>query len=175
MSKQLLLSSFLGIIIILAYLGLSSTDTDKKKIQEEINSLELKIEELKLNSDIAVLRSEIKKTRQELLKESSYFPTKVSLSHVLREMSLIGKTSGLKLLKFEPLDSKNYGIYEEIPIKVKLSGNFRQIASFFYGVSSLDRVIKIGKLEIKGPVNRSAALITETDALITTYRILGGA
>ncbi|GAF95373.1 unnamed protein product, partial [marine sediment metagenome] len=107
--------------------------------------------------------------------ESSSFPRQLGMSSLLRNLSVIGEACGLQILLFEPQDAISEGAYEEIPVKLKLRGSFRQVASFFHGVSNLDRVIRIQNLKITGPVNSSGVIMTETDILLTAYRILGGA
>jgi type IV pilus assembly protein PilO len=175
MKIKFLISLLLSLLIIILYIFLSHEDTSEETIQSEISKLEQNIEDLHTNSDLEVLVSEVKKLKQEVLKESSFFPKDISLSVVLRELTEIGDSTGLQILLFEPQGVKNQGVYEEIPIKIKLRGSFRQIAAFFYGVSNLNRIVKIQEMKIQGPVNRSEAIITETDVLFTTYRIIGGA
>ena len=185
MKNKLLISLILSIFIVGAYVFMYGGSRDRKRkgkvvkteaeVQAQIKEIQAKIYDLKSDSDTQFLETEIKRIKQELIQKSSSFPRQLGMSSLLRDLSVIGEAGGLQILLFEPQDAISEGAYEEIPIKLKLRGSFRQVASFFYGVSNLDRVIRIQNLKITGPVNSSGVIMTETDILLTAYRILGGA
>ena len=102
------------------------------------------------------------------------FPKDIGITGLLKEISIIGESSGLQILLFEPMEAINEGVYEEIPIKLKIRGTYKQVASFFYGISSLERIIKIQDMKITGPINNSGIIMTESELMITTYKIIGG-
>jgi type IV pilus assembly protein PilO len=145
-------------------------------MQEEIRQVEFKIDELKAQGTEESIDAQIKTLKQEIMQASSAFPSDVGIAGLLRELSIIGDSSGLQILLFEPQEAMNEGVYEEIPIKLKLRGTYKQVAAFLYGVSNLNRIIRVQDMRITGPVNNNSGLVmTESEILITTYRILGGA
>lgn len=109
------------------------------------------------------------------MEESANFPTEPGVATFLREVAIIGDSSGLQILLFQPLDPVNEGLFEEMPIKIRIRGTYKQLATFFYGIANLNRVVKIDELKITGPINNSGIIMTESDVLVTTYRMLGGA
>ncbi|MCX6112658.1 MAG: type 4a pilus biogenesis protein PilO [Proteobacteria bacterium] len=180
MNNKLLISVFFSIIIIVGYLYLfekgKGTQKTETEVQEEIKQMESKVEELKSQGSEESIDVQIKTLKQEILQASTLFPKEAGITSLLRELSIIGDSSGLQILLFEPQELINEGIYEEIPIKLKLRGTYKQVASFLYGISNLGRIIRVQDMKITGPVNNTSGLImTESEILITTYRIPGGA
>jgi len=182
MNKKFLISLLVSVCIVGGYVymfGSSSNNKNGKQkteaeIQEEINVMQTKIYDLKAQGSNEELDIEIKKLKQEIMQASSMFPKDIGITSLLKDVSIIGESSGLQILLFEPMDAVNEGVYEEIPIKLKIRGTYKQVASFFYGISSLERVIKIQDMKITGPINNSGIIMTESELMITTYRIIGG-
>jgi len=152
-----------------------NTPSTEAELQEQINVVQTKIYDLRAQGTNEDLDIEIKKLKQEIMQASSMFPNDIGITGLLKDVSIIGESSGLQILLFQPLDAVNEGVYEEIPIKLRIRGTYKQVASFFYGISSLDRVIKIQDMKIMGPINNSGLIMTESELTITTYRIIGGA
>jgi len=183
MSKKFLISLLVGVCIVGGYVymfGANSTTAKKTgqkteaELQEEINTIQTKIYDLKAQGSNDELDVEIKKLKQDIMQASSMFPKDIGITSLLKEVSVIGESSGLQILLFEPMEAVNQGVYEEIPIKLKIRGTYKQVASFFYGISSLERIIKIQDMKITGPINNSGIVMTESELMITTYRIIGG-
>ncbi|MEI6092897.1 MAG: type 4a pilus biogenesis protein PilO [bacterium] len=183
MNNKLLISIVVAVIMVVGYLYLfGDTNKSQKKpqkteveLQEEIRQMEVKIDELKTESTDDSIQAQIKALKQEIMQASSGFPSDVGITGLLRELSVIGDNSGLQILLFEPQAPISEGVYEELPIKLKLRGTYKQIAGFLYGISNLNRIISVQDMKITGPVNNSSGLImTESEILISTYRILGG-
>lgn len=184
MNKRFLISLAISVLIVLAYLILAGPDEQDKKdavkkneaqVQTEIKELQAKIYDLRSEDNAESIQTEIKNLKQEIMQESANFPSDPGIASFLKEVATIGDSSGLQILLFEPLESSNEGVYEEIPIRIKIRGTYKQVATFFYGVANLNRIVKVQELKITGPINNSGIIMTESDILITTYRMLGGA
>ena len=183
MNSKFLTSILVSVAIVGGYIYLSSSGSVSKKqgpkteaeVQEEIKVVQTKIFDLKSQGTNEELDIEIKKLKQEIMQASSMFPKDIGITSLLKEVSIIGESSGLQILLFEPMEPVNEGVYEEIPIKLKIRGTYKQVASFFYGISNLERIIKIQDMKITGPINNSGIIMTESELMITTYRIIGGA
>jgi type IV pilus assembly protein PilO len=182
--KKFLISLLISLVIVIGYIymfGINPSEAAKKgqktetEVLEEINSVQTKIYDLKAQGSNEDLDIEIKKLKQEIMQASSMFPKDIGITGLLKDLSIIGESSGLQILLFEPMEPINEGVYEEIPIKLKIRGTYKQVASFFYGISSLERIIKIQDMKITGPISNSGIIMTESELMITTYRIIGGA
>jgi type IV pilus assembly protein PilO len=178
---QLLISMLVSIIIIVGSVYLfneepkQNTEEILAKTQEEIKTLQNKIQELKSRDNSSEIEAQIRALKQDVLQATYSFPKDLASSRLLRELSTIGDTSGVQVLLFEPLSPVSEGLYEEIPINLRLRGSYKQLAVFLYGLSKLNRIIRVQEMKITGPINSSSGLVmTETDLKIATYRIVGG-
>jgi len=184
MNKKFLISLLISLFIVLGYLLLSGPSEKEKaeaikkneiQVQAEIKDIQAKIYDLQSENSAENLQTEVKNLKQEIMQASANFPSDPGIATFLNEISTISDSCGLQILLFQPLDSSNEGVYEEIPIKIRIRGTYKQVATFFYGIANLNRVVKVQELKIAGPINTSGIIMTESDLIITTYRILGGA
>ena len=178
---KLVISMFISILIVIGSVyilgGEVKVNSEEKlaDIQQEIQNLQNKTEELKRLDNSDQIEAQIRGLKQDVLQATYSFPKDLASSKMLRELSTIGDTSGVQILLFEPLSSVNEGIYEEIPIRLKIRGSYKQLAVFLYGISNLNRIIRVQEMKITGPINSSSGLVmTETELKIATYRIVGG-
>jgi type IV pilus assembly protein PilO len=178
---KLYISVFISILIVAGYYYLVPAPADSKSnegLQKEIAEMEGKLNSGKNTesgfSQKDEINAEISNLKQEMRQIAGAFPADADLSSLLRNLSSLGDTCGLQFLLFEPQKTNNEGFYEEIPIKLKLRGTFRQVASFFDGVSRMERLIAFEGIKIAGYVKTSGTdVLTETDAVLVTYRLLG--
>ena len=184
MNKKFLISLLVGFVLVAGYLYLftgegvlqrKQAEQTEAAMQDEIKTVQAKIYDLRSQDSQESIDTEIKKLKQEIMQASASFPKDFSITTLLKDFSIIADSSGLQMLLFEPLEPINEGVYEEIPIKIRIRGSYKQVASFLYGISNLDKIVNIQEMKITGPINNSGIVMTETDILITTYRILGGA
>jgi type IV pilus assembly protein PilO len=184
MNKRFLISLGISILIVVVYLLIMAPGEKEKQeamkknetqVQTEIKELQAKIYDLRSEDTMESIQTEIRNLKQEIMQESANFPSDPGIANFLSEVSTIGESSGLQILLFQPLESSSEGVYEEIPIKIRIRGTYKQVANFFYGIANLNRIVKVQELKITGPINNSGIIMTESDILITTYRMLGGA
>ncbi len=184
MNKKFLTSLAVSLFIVAGYLlfagpsekeKLEAMKRNEAQIQTEIKEIQAKIYDLRSEGSAESVQTEIRNLKQEIMQESANFPSDPGISNFLKEIATIGDSSGLQILLFQPMEASNQGVYEEIPIKIRIRGTYKQVATFFYGIANLNRVVKVQELKITGPINNSGIIMTESDLLITTYRVLGGA
>jgi type IV pilus assembly protein PilO len=109
-------------------------------------------------------------------------PNRKEIPGLLTSMALAGRSSGLDFIRFEPIPPpkpaetkpgtkkqaasrtvEEEKFYDEIPLKVILSGGFHDMVSFFESVGKLDRIVNI--TDIKLEADKSAK---EEGRLIST-------
>ena len=103
-------------------------------------------------------------------------PSRTEVAALLVDISQVGVASGLEFELFKPEPEIPVEFYSELPIKVRVNGNFHQFGNFVSGVAALPRIVTLhdfvisqakdsgGKGKHKGP------LIMEATA--KTYRYL---
>ncbi len=121
---------------------------NKQQFQEEIRQLE--------------------KKRQTALEK---LPEKAEIPALLSKIHGQAKIVGLDIKDFARLDEIGQGFYSAIPVLLSLEGTYQQIATFFYYVGKLTRIVNLTNIELHGPQNNLIdPVILEGKVLATTFR-----
>ncbi|AZZ94398.1 pilus assembly protein PilP [Hahella sp. KA22] len=112
--------------------------------------------------------AEMKKTFGDLLKQ---LPSDTEVPGLLEDISSIGSLSGLELssIDLRPEISKEF--YVELPIDIKVSGGYHDLASFVSGVAGLSRIVTLHNFNIKSVKSGD---VLSMDIQAKTYRYNGG-
>jgi type IV pilus assembly protein PilO len=137
--------------------------TPQKEVLDKARA-ELKKETERLNSYKASARS-LKQWEEKMAEVSHAFhlatralPDKKELPSLLTGISVAASQAGLTVLLFQPDPVVNKEFYMEIPVSMRLEGNFHQAADFFYQVSRLGRIVNIGSIAMKQARNEPGLL-----------------
>ncbi len=76
-------------------------------------------------------------------------PGKTEVPNLLVDISQTGVGAGLQEKLFQPSPEQSKGFYAELPIKIKLVGNYHQFGSFVSGIATLPRIVTLHDIEIK--------------------------
>ena len=119
---------------------------------------------------------EMKKKRQDALKQ---LPDKKDIDKLLRDISFSAVESGLEVMLFKPQPEIGKNFYAEIPVDVKLSGRYHDLAGFFDKIASLPRIVNISDIVIgskkAGGKGKGAEInVLQTSCKATTYRFIEG-
>jgi type IV pilus assembly protein PilO len=91
---------------------------------------------------------------------------------LLTDINQAGLGRGLEFELFKPGQESAADFYAEMPIQIKIKGNYHDIGAFATDISKLSRIVTLNDLSI-APMNKDAkdgALIME--AVAKTYRYL---
>ena len=75
-------------------------------------------------------------------------PDKKEIPSLLTSISESGKEAGLEFLLFQPISEINKDFYAEIPVSIKVAGNYHNVGLFFDNVSRLYRIVNIKNIVI---------------------------
>jgi len=114
---------------------------------------------------------DIQKTFGSLL---SQLPSKTEVADLLTDITQTGLSNGLEFELFKPKDEKPQEFYAELPIEIKVKGQYHEFGKFMSGVASLPRIVTIHDFTISKSKNKTKPnreeLILEANA--NTYRYL---
>lgn len=99
-------------------------------------------------------------------------PAEANIDELLRQLNDVGKKSGLEIVTLEPGSESPQTFYAAIPIKMKVSGNYHEIAVFFESVSKLRRIVNISGLSFDTPTRKNEKVILSASYMATTFRFL---
>jgi type IV pilus assembly protein PilO len=94
-------------------------------------------------------------------------PEKKELPSLLTGVSKAGSNSGLVFLLFQPAPVVNKEFYKEIPLSMKVSGGYHQIADFFSQVAGLNRIVNINNISMR--TDKKNAELIQMDCSAVTY------
>ncbi len=97
-------------------------------------------------------------------------PEKQEIPSLLEGVSKSGKDSGLEFHFFQPGPEVNKGFYAEIPVNVRISGGYHNIALFFDRIAKLPRIVNVLNIAMQAPAATPGILSASCTAV--TYRFL---
>src|SRR6202167_1672204 len=98
-------------------------------------------------------------------------PGKTEVPNLLVDISQTGLAAGLDEQLFQPSPEVKKDFYAELPIKIRLSGGYHQLAQFVSGIAALPRIVTLGDIEIK-PASKDSYDQLVLDLTAKTYRYL---
>ncbi len=118
----------------------------------------------KLKEQLAEIESTIKEQKNRL-------PSEAEVAELITEISQQMIASGLEQELFQP-DYRNKkqekGVYEKLPIKIRVKGDYHAFGKFSSGVSAMPRIVTQHEINIK-PTPEGNKLIMEMVAQIYRY------
>ena len=112
---------------------------------------------------------DIEKTFGALLKQ---LPDKSQMDGLLTDINQAGLGRGLEFELFKPGQESVADFYAEMPIQIKIKGNYHDIGAFATDISKLSRIVTLNDMSI-APINKDSkdSMLT-MDAVAKTYRYL---
>lgn len=87
-------------------------------------------------------------------------------------MNDVGVKAGLDITSVEPGAESKEQFYAKIPIKMKVSGNYHEIAVFFDSVGKLKRIVNVNDIKFGNPTKRAEKMVLAAEFQATTFRFL---
>ena len=128
----------------------------KDKLQQAVN-----LEPLKKQKELAT---------QYVARLEKQLPSKSEMDALLSDINQAGIGRGLQFELFRPGQATVRDYYAELPINVRLIGNYHDIAAFTSDIASLPRIVTLNNLNIAMPNNATTPLTLE--AVAKTFRYL---
>jgi len=175
LSRRVLIYGLLILLSVALYyflLHLPSSDSIVEK-QTKIDTLEA--EKVKLLATLkgrGALKAEIEKTEAQFKEVTKQLPESKEIPDLLRQVSNMGRDSGLEITLFRQQGENIKELYADVPVEMAVRGGYHQLALFFEKVRKLDRIVNIIDIGMKNPQMREGRLQVEASFSATTYRFL---
>ncbi len=98
-------------------------------------------------------------------------PGKTEVPSLLVDISQTGLAAGLDENLFQPAPEEKKDFYAELPIKIRLTGNYHDFGEFVSGIAALPRIVTLHQIDIK-PAKGDAYDQLTLDLTARTYRYL---
>ena len=138
----------------------------QSELEAEQATLKAKLKDpKKLQEDIAQVEARFKEATTQL-------PEEKEIPELLRQVSNLGRDSGLEITLFRQQAETLQDLHAEVPVEMAVRGGYHQIALFFEKVRHLDRIVNISDIGIKNPQMVDGRLQVDASFFATTYRFL---
>lgn len=97
-------------------------------------------------------------------------PSKTEVAELLVDVSQTGLATGLEFQLFKPQGEVKAEFYAELPIQIRVVGNFHEFGKFVSDVAALPRIVTMQEIAIKPAATNGNELVM--DAVAKTYRYL---
>lgn len=170
--KILIFLLILGIPCLAIYFLIIQPSFDK------ISTLEKKIvtstEELhkvrKAARDLPKHEEELKKAQEVFDLTSVLLPKSQEIPVLLRNISDLGKQSGLDFLSFIPGVETPKDFYAEIPIDIKIRGPYHNLGLFLDKISKLERIVSVNNIKTEKVDFEGNEILLTSSCRLITYR-----
>jgi type IV pilus assembly protein PilO len=99
-------------------------------------------------------------------------PGKTEVADLLVDISRVGIISGLEFELFKPEAEAPKEFYAELPIKIRVKGNYHQFGNFASGTAALPRIVTLHDLSIAASKKQAGDGRMIMEATAKTYRYL---
>lgn len=139
---------------------LNTKKTDLKKKLETIS---------KKAAQLAEYLEKKEKAEEDFMIAKAVLPETREIPSLLESVSQAGQDAGLEELLFQPQSEAKKDFYAEIPVSIKVSGSYHNVATFFDNVSRLYRIVNIRGIEMK---SGKSDTILNTSCTAVTYKFV---
>ncbi|OPL12400.1 MAG: hypothetical protein AVO39_04305 [delta proteobacterium MLS_D] len=168
-----------GVVLLLGYFYymffLQAALSKKQSLTDNLATLETQIAQRRVVArQIEQHRREIKELNENLNIALAKLPEKKDIPNLLSSLASAAMNGKLDILLFEPLPQASREFYAELPVRISVSGGFRDIAAFFEDVAEFPRIVNVAEAIIRGPAEKDAVppIILKAECLMKTYMFL---
>lgn len=144
-----------------------------RQLLETGATLQAKLEQdRRIANDLPKFEAEYQRMQQQLEEALTQLPNEKEIPALLTNIASLAKDQGLEVLRFKPGVEAPKGFYAEVPVELKLSGSFHQVALFFQAVGELPRIVNMGNLTMGSAKTTDGRTSLTVDCLATTFRFI---
>lgn len=142
-----------------------------EKKRDELNH------EIRTAADIArnlpAFKAEVRRLEEQLSLLLEQLPNSAEIPSLLKNVSDLGKDSGLEFLKFAPRREAPKDFYAEIPVSIAVNGDYHSFVLFADKVSHLPRIVNLSDITFSSPrPGGDNRMLVNVSCTATTYRFL---
>lgn len=140
------------------------------KLHTNLIKVEKKLEIAKKNArQLNAYRKKMQAAEMQFKVVMRALPEKEEIPRLLTGISKAGKASDLSFILFQPEPEIKKDFYAEIPVAIKVTGDYHGVATFFEGVAGLNRIVNIKDIRM-APEKTGDTLMTTCTAV--TYKFI---
>ncbi|WP_018863062.1 type 4a pilus biogenesis protein PilO [Thioalkalivibrio sp. ARh3] len=164
------------VVIVLLILGLSyyffigEQRTELERAENREQQLRAEFEEKQQRAaNLEAYEEQLEEMERMFASLLELLPSSAEIPSLLVDISQTGLQAGLEIELFEPRGENRRDFYAEVPIRLRVRGDYEELAEFVSGTSALPRVVTMHDMHIRRGDNDDDLLM---DATARTYRYL---
>ncbi len=156
------------------YLYYKSASQQIKVLQIQLDELQSKIKEQEvIAKNLPSFQAEVQRLENQLSLLLDQLPNSAEIPDLLKNVSDLGKESGLEFLKFAPGGEIQKGFYAEIPVSISVNGEYHGFAVFADKVSHLPRIVNLSDIVFSPSKSGGlGGIMVNVGCTATTFRFL---
>ena len=164
-----------GIVAVYVWLLMLPLWESKGKLETDLQKLQADLDQKRMiAANRPKLEAEIKVLEKQLDAVLVKLPEDKDIPKLLTQVNTLGLQAGLEFLLFRPVASVKKGFYAEVPIDIRIEGDYHALGAFLDRVSKLERIVNVADLKI-GPLSAEKQQSNRTisaDFKATTFTFL---
>ncbi|MCK7575619.1 MAG: type 4a pilus biogenesis protein PilO [Chromatiales bacterium] len=149
---------------------------EQKTEQDLRTSLEIKQQKA---ANLQAYRDQLAEMEQSFGAMLKQLPNRTEVASLLVDVSQTGLANGLEFELFQPENEITREFYAELPIRIRVRGNYHDFGRFVSGLAALPRIVTIHDVQISSSAGQTTGGQSGTDgeslalqATVKTYRYL---
>ena len=169
-----LVALFLVPLALFYFLIYSPKTAEQERLNTEITKVKAEIQKAEsVIRNLAKYKKDLEETKQKFEETVIMLPKTQEIPDLLRNISDLGKATGLEFISFVPAQEIQKDFYAEIPINITLLGPYHNVGSFLDKVSKLDRIVTVNNIKMTQPKEDTGEILLTTTCQLVTYRFTG--
>ena len=123
-------------------------------------------------ANLDAYRKQLEEMKQSFGAMLRQLPNKTEVAHLLVDVSQTGLAAGLEFELFKPESEVPREFYAELPIQLKVTGQYHEFGEFISGLAALPRIVTIHDIRIKERIKNKSGKLLALEATAKTYRYL---
>jgi len=149
---------------------LQSVESEEEQLRKDFESKQEKA------ANLDAYRQQLAEMQESFGAMMRQLPDKTEVPGLLVDVSQTGLASGLRFELFQPSGEVQKDFYAELPIRVRVTGQYPEFGKFVSGLAALPRIVTIHDVNISAPNENSGASGEANpltmSATVKTYRYL---
>jgi type IV pilus assembly protein PilO len=174
--QKVLLAVLFSLLVIAGYYYLYYQEASRQitSLENELTSLRAKIKEQEVVAgNLQSFRAEVERLEGQLSFLLEQLPNSAEIPSLLKNVSDLGKESGLDFKKFTPSGEVKKDFYAEIPVSIAVEGDFHSFVTFADKVSHYPRIVNLSNISFQTPKKgKGDIVLSSINCKATTYRFL---
>lgn len=130
------------------------------------------IDKQQIADNLNEYRQEKAQLEEKLEAALAELPQERAIDELLRQLNELGVDAELQIVSVEPQQESKADFFARIPVKMRVSGSYHEVVTFFDLVGKLRRIVNVNEIQLRQPKLESEKVHLSAEFMATTFRFL---